>query len=515
MAGEAIFIGYRRDDTADVAGRIFDALEARFGRDRVFKDVDNIPVGANFGQYIKSILPRCRVALILMGPHWVDARDASGKRRLEDPNDWVRIEIETALATPDLQVVPVLVNGAQMPRAEDLPATLQPILHLNAAVIRRDPDFRDDIDRLGTALRASVRTGLLDLGAIGGSRKAPPAQRPKREGKSKRTSVAAITAFTVLLVGGAGAGWWSWQTQQARAAAEREFAAASEADTPQALEEFLAAHPNSAHALAARGRIAELRASGVTIGERFVRAGEVFDDCDGADWCPQMVVIPAGSFVMGEPRGEDWTFYDTGPPREVRVGLFAAGKFEVTFDQWAACASRGGCSNNASPSDEGWGGGARPVINVSWSDAQEYVRWLSDVTGQTYRLLSEAEWEYAARAGTTTDYYTGSSISSSQANFNRPPLARTQPVGAYPPNPFGLHDMPGNVWEWVQDCYVGSYSGLPTDGSAFEVERCSNRVERGGAWFNPQELVRSAARSSSPALERTYFRGFRVARTLN
>jgi len=175
MAREAIFIGYRRDDTADVAGRIFDALEARFGRERIFKDVDNIPVGTNFGQYIKSILPRCRVALILIGPHWADVKDASGQLRLEDPNDWVRIEIETALATPKLQVVPVLVNGAQMPRADQLPASLQPLLTLNAAVIRRDPDFRDDIDRLGTALRASIRTGLLDLDAVGGDRKPPPA----------------------------------------------------------------------------------------------------------------------------------------------------------------------------------------------------------------------------------------------------------------------------------------------------------------------------------------------------
>ncbi|MGE0294105.1 MAG: toll/interleukin-1 receptor domain-containing protein [Hyphomonadaceae bacterium] len=174
MAREAIFIGYRRDDTADVAGRIFDALEARFGRARVFKDVDNIPVGADFGQYIKGILPRCRVALILIGPHWADAKDGSGRPRLEDPSDWVRIEVETALATPKLQVVPVLLNGAQMPRAEQLPASLQPLLTLNAAVIRRDPDFRDDIDRLGAALRASLRTGLLDLDAVSNDRRPPP-----------------------------------------------------------------------------------------------------------------------------------------------------------------------------------------------------------------------------------------------------------------------------------------------------------------------------------------------------
>lgn len=178
MAREAIFIGYRRDDTADVAGRIYDALETRFGKERLFKDVDNIPPGVDFGKYIKSILPRCRVALILIGPNWVGARDAHGRRRLDDPNDWVRVEAETALAINGLQVVPVLVNGAQMPAASDLPASLRPLLHLNAAIIRRDPDFRDDIARLANALRASMRTGLLDLGALGGDKRAhAPAQR--------------------------------------------------------------------------------------------------------------------------------------------------------------------------------------------------------------------------------------------------------------------------------------------------------------------------------------------------
>jgi hypothetical protein len=177
MAREAIFIGYRRDDTADVAGRIYDALEARFGKERLFKDVDNIPPGVDFGKYIKSILPRCRVALILIGPHWVNARDAGGRRRLDDQNDWVRVEVETALSINGLQVVPVLVNGAQMPTSSDLPASLRPLMHLNAAIIRRDPDFRDDIARLANALRAGMRTGLLDLGSLGDDRHSSAPQR--------------------------------------------------------------------------------------------------------------------------------------------------------------------------------------------------------------------------------------------------------------------------------------------------------------------------------------------------
>lgn len=168
MAREAIFIGYRRDDTADVAGRIFDALILRFGRALIFMDVDNLRPGIDFGDYIRTVLPRCRVALVLIGPDWIEARDGAGRRRLDDTNDWVRIEVETALATAGLDVVPVLVNGARMPRDDELPQSLHPLLRRHAAIIRRDPDFHDDVRRLEAALRASLRTGVLDLAGLGG-----------------------------------------------------------------------------------------------------------------------------------------------------------------------------------------------------------------------------------------------------------------------------------------------------------------------------------------------------------
>lgn len=161
---EAVFISYRRDDTADVAGRISDAMARAFGRKRVFKDVDNLRAGENFGDQIRAVLPRCNVALILIGPGWLDAQDPSdGARRLDDPNDWVRTEIEIALNTPSLDVVPVLVNGAQMPRAGDIPECLRPLLERHAAIVRRDPDFADDITRLRKALRASVGSGSADV----------------------------------------------------------------------------------------------------------------------------------------------------------------------------------------------------------------------------------------------------------------------------------------------------------------------------------------------------------------
>ncbi len=188
MAREAIFIGYRREDTVDVAGRIYDALTARFGRDQIFKDVDSLWPGADFGAHIQSLLPQCRTMLVLIGPAWVTALDDNGRRRLADPNDWVRVEIETALATPALEVVPVLVNGAHMPRAEDLPESLHPLLRRHAANIRRDPDFHGDVSRLASALAASIQSGMLDLDNLS-------AARPQPDKISKNTTEAAGGAF--------------------------------------------------------------------------------------------------------------------------------------------------------------------------------------------------------------------------------------------------------------------------------------------------------------------------------
>lgn len=212
MAREAIFIGYRRDDTADVAGRIYDALAQRFGRPRVFKDVDNIGPGVDFGEYIKTVLPRCSVALVLIGPHWLDVKDEGGRRRIDDEHDWVRVEIETALATPDLLVVPVLVNGARLPRTEDVPASLLPLLRRNAANIRRDPDFHDDVERLATALRARINTGVLDLSKVSETR----ARSPSQKGRSGPPLPGLVVAAILLLF----AGFLFWQFSSQRLSTE-------------------------------------------------------------------------------------------------------------------------------------------------------------------------------------------------------------------------------------------------------------------------------------------------------
>lgn len=248
----------------------------------------------------------------------------------------------------------------------------------------------------------------------------------------------------------------------------------------------------------------------VGVSPRTYRALDVFRDCD--DICPEMVVVPGGTFTMGSPENEEGRFVDEGPQHPVRITAFAIGKTEVTFAQWDACVADGGC-NRYHSDDRGWGREQWPVINVSWADAQVYAAWLSQKTGKPYRLPSEAEWEYAARAGTKTRYTAGDHITSSDANFYGM-LAKTVKVGSYAPNAWGLHDVQGNVSEWVEDCYHKSYVGAPADGRPWIDDKCTSRVVRGGDWLIGPSNLRSAYRNYGEPRFRDSSFGFRVARTL-
>jgi formylglycine-generating enzyme required for sulfatase activity len=206
------------------------------------------------------------------------------------------------------------------------------------------------------------------------------------------------------------------------------------------------------------------------IGARSERnPGTVFRDIE-TPWCPELVMIPAGSFVMGSPEKESRRSPDEGPQRKVRFAQpFALGKYPVTFEEYDHfCAENG----RTKPPDQGWGRSRRPAINVSWEDAQAYCQWLGWQAGQPYRLPSEAEWEYACRAGTPTPYWTGETISTKQANYNGAGhegeyRGQTTPVDTFQANPWGLHDMHGNVWEWCKDGWNDTYGGAPSDGSAW------------------------------------------------
>jgi formylglycine-generating enzyme required for sulfatase activity len=240
----------------------------------------------------------------------------------------------------------------------------------------------------------------------------------------------------------------------------------------------------------------------------------------GAGSGPEMVALPAGSFNMGSPSGETGRDSDEGPQRTVRIDYqFAVSRHEVTWAEWDACVSDGGCNDGpvvAAGGAEGWGRGSQPVINVSWEDAVAYASWLSRRTGETYRLLSEAEWEYAARAGSQARWSFGEDESrlGNFAWFSSNSGSRTQPVGGKTANGFGLYDMHGNVWEWVEDCYEAGYSEQPSDGSAFTKSSCSDRVFRGGSWYVTPRYLRSADRIRNTPGYRGDILGFRLARTL-
>ena len=240
-----------------------------------------------------------------------------------------------------------------------------------------------------------------------------------------------------------------------------------------------------------------------------------FRDCDD---CPEMVEIRPGRFWMGCEPGRVF-FDDEYPAREVRLESgFALAKRETTFAEWDACLSRGGCNGHRPNDYYGRGLGDRPVIDVSWNDARAYAAWLSLETGRSYRLPSEAEWEYAARAGATTAYSWGNEIGRNRANCDacgtRRDIPWTLPAGSFAPNAWGLHDMHGNVWEWVEDCWNSSYAGAPSDGRPWLEDACEVRVIRGGAWDSSKPFLRAASRVRRSADLRNIDGGFRVALTL-
>ena len=233
---------------------------------------------------------------------------------------------------------------------------------------------------------------------------------------------------------------------------------------------------------------------------------------DGAkNVVPEMVTIPAGRFQMGCVSGLECDD-DEMPVHDVKIESFKLSKYEVTFEEYDRFAV---ATNRTLPPDGGWGRGRRPVVKVSWSDAVAYTQWLSQVTGDLYWLPSEAEWEYAARAGRSMKYSWGNGISRNRAVCNgctsRWDNTQTAPVGSFRPNAWGLHDMHGNVWEWARDCWNPSYSGAPSDGSPWMTGDCSKHAVRGGAWDKLPRSLRAANRYGQPSGSSSFSIGFRVA----
>ncbi|HWA21273.1 MAG TPA: formylglycine-generating enzyme family protein [Caulobacterales bacterium] len=261
--------------------------------------------------------------------------------------------------------------------------------------------------------------------------------------------------------------------------------------------------------------------------------GRTIRDCAE---CPDMVVIPGGTFSMGSSPEEAGHDADESPQHVVSLQSFAVGKYAVTVAEYSACVAARQCPatewqepgsvfNAQTGSDDyyrkmgaGLTGANRPVVGVSCNDANSYAKWLSGKTKKRYRLLTEAEWEYAKRAGTATPYYWGSTIGAGNANCagcgSQWDGEQPSPVGSFAANSFGVYDMAGNVWQWVEDCYHESYAGSPGDGAAWTGAACARRVLRGGSWSSSPRTLRSADRHRDDPSNRVGSYGFRVARTL-
>ena len=292
------------------------------------------------------------------------------------------------------------------------------------------------------------------------------------------------------------------QAQEAARQAQADdaaYAAAARADTLEGYGEYLRAYPQGRHIAEARRRQRQ----------RQWRAGQTFrDELQSGGQGPEMVIVPAGSFLMGSPPHEGLRDDDEGPGHRVTIAQpFAVGVYEVTQEVWGAVMG-------ANPSEMQHCAHC-PVEQVSWEDVQAFLRQLNGGSGR-YRLPSEAEWEYAARGGTQSRgyQYAGSDTLDAVGWSAHNSGDTTHPVGQKQANELGLHDLSGNVWEWIQDCWNESYIGAPRDGRAWESGDCSRRVLRGGSWAEAPRNLRSANRSSSTASNRFVVIGFRLARSV-
>jgi len=355
--------------------------------------------------------------VVLIGKQWLNITDNAGQRRLDHPDDWVRLEIATLLER-NIRVIPVLVCGATMPNLNELPECLARLSRRQALRVS-DTSINTDINRLIRALEKVIGKAVLDPDV---------GSEPDIAPYSKQKS-ASILSFE-----------------------------------------------------------------------------------------PELVRIPPGTFLMGSAETEDGHHSVESPQHPVTLDYaFEIGKYAVTFDEYDAFAKDTG---RHLPDDRGWGRGRQPVINVSFEDAREYVQWLSQKTGKQYRLPSEAEWEYTARAGSQTRYWWGDDIGHNNAVCDgcgsQWDNQQTAPVGSFRSNPFELFDTAGNVWEWTQDCWHDNYRDAPDDGSAWleaNNGNCSRRVVRGGSWSdNPQDLRRLSVSGTTPVAINIL--GFRVARDL-
>lgn len=482
MAGR-IFINYRREDARDPAARLRDRLAAVFGEANVFMDVTDLKAGQRFDVELDKALADTDAFISVIGPRWMelfDARKASGER------DFVREEIAQALrrsrgasASADgapgraTLVIPVVIERTPLPRADDLTPDIRDLVMHHKLELTHER-FNRDVEDLVAVLKPVLGE------PPSGTATAQPAAPVQPAPASRMLLILGAVLVAAMAAAGLFFGGYIGRPETA-----------APAPTPVAVKSAAASPSASPSEVVVRRKTPA-----------------------GCPECPEMVMIPDGTFTMGS------TAADTEQPvHHVTIRRpFEVSRYAVTFEEWDACVAAGGCTSNPRPSDEGWGRGTRPVVNVSWNDAKQYAEWLSGRTGQRYRLLTEAEWEYVARAGSAARFSWGDAAGIGNTNCSgcgsRWDGKGTAPVGSFKPNAWGLHDVHGNVWQWVEDSWHPGYRDAPDDGSARRDGEAAFRVARGGSWRLAPDVLRASIRLRVNATARGSDIGFRLARTL-
>jgi len=534
-----VFISYRRENTAGEARALFNDLVARLGENSVFMDVDSIALGRDFRSVLQETNASCDLMLVLIGRNWVDARDEAGRVRLENPADYVRLEIEAGLKR-DIAVTPVLVQGAHMPAPEDLPAEIRNLAYRNGFELshnRWESDFQEMVRRLdldggtpdhqirpvGSQRLTPAPTESQSVSSASAISKTEPQRRLLRRGLPlTRRQTLGVAALAVVGIGAAIA------ASSIRRLMSRPSVRTISFEAPSVDETGMLIQPGKYSAA-------------------------IFTEALGLNAGLDMVSIPAGGFMMGSPLQEPERQPNEGPQHHVTVAAFFIGASPVNQAQWAAVVSAhpDRIHVDLDPNPSFFKGIDLPVESITWNQADEFCLRLAAITGRAYRLPSEAEWEYSCRAGTGTPFNFGPTITPELANYcgtggavcgdsggksvasdvyndvkygsgayGQGPAGifrgTTTRPGTFPPNRFGLYDMHGNIWEYCLDKWADSYADAPLYGTAYlSGPTDSPRILRGGSWSHNPAICRSAYRDSlDPSLSGWQGRiGLRVACT--
>jgi formylglycine-generating enzyme required for sulfatase activity len=516
-----IFISYRRGDSEGQARALSLELANYVGAKSVFMDVDSIALGRDFRQSLHESLESCDAVLALIGPNWLDIKDAAGRRRLDDPDDFVRQEIAVALKR-NIPVTPVLLQGALMPAQDRLPDDMKDLAFRNGfelSHMRWHSDVREMAQRLGLGDAAAAPADAakpIALPPSAGAHSAPPAARPLD-----------------LPARGPAAEAPPWLTRRRTLGAASVAVAATGAAIALPSILRLAAKPPKPSLRTVTFDFATLDEKGARLPAQ-TNAASVFTEMLGSDVSLDMVSIPGGAFTMGSPTYEPERRPNEGPQHLVTLKSFFIGASPVTQAQWAAVvtARPARLSHGLDPFPSSFKGRDLPVETISWYEADEFCRRLAEMTGRDYRLPTEAEWEYAARAGSTGPFNVGPTITTDLANYcgeggavcgesggksvasdvydgvtygsgayDQGPAGKfrgtTTARGTFPPNRFGLSDMHGNVWEYCLDMASPTYADAAADGSAYLAGPAgADRILRGGSWSHNPAICRSAYRDA-------------------